>query len=306
MSRNLKAHLLLLLTTFIWGATFVQVKDALRDVSPLLFNAVRMVVAAVALLLMHWPHIRKINTSTLLAGASVGIFFGAGYEFQTAGLKLTTPSKSAFLTGVSVVLVPVFLAIFWRKAVGRWTAIGVLAAMTGLFLLTVPGGAAGWGDFKSVNTGDLLTLGCAVAFAFQIIFVGRATQAHDFQQIAFLQVAVAAIFMVPAVPLLEQTYVIWSWRVIIAIMVTALLSTAAAFTMQAWAQQFVGATNTALILALEPVFAWLTSYIILGESLKLRAALGAILIVAGLLASELLGSAGEKAAELAPSRVTNA
>ena len=297
MSRNLKAHLLLILTTFIWGATFVQIKDALRDISPLLFNAVRMVVATVALLLMHWQHIRKINTGTLLAGAWVGIFFGAGYEFQTAGLKLTTPSKSAFLTGVSVVLVPVFLAIFWRKAVGRWTAIGVLAAMTGLFLLTVPGGAAGWGDFKSVNAGDLLTLGCAVAFAFQIIFVGRATQAHAFQQIAFLQVAAAAIFMVPAVPLLEHTYVIWSWRVITAIMVTALLSTAAAFTMQAWAQQFVGPTNTALILALEPVFAWLTSYIVLGESLKLRAALGAILIVAGLLASELLGNTGEKAPE---------
>ncbi|HTC93041.1 MAG TPA: DMT family transporter [Terriglobales bacterium] len=297
MSRNLKAHLLLILTTFIWGATFVQIKDALRDISPLLFNAVRMVVATVALLLMHWQHIRKINTSTLLAGAWVGIFFGAGYEFQTAGLKLTTPSKSAFLTGVSVVLVPVFLAIFWRKAVGRWSAIGVLAAMAGLFLLTVPGGAAGWEDFKSVNTGDLLTLGCAVAFAFQIIFVGRATQAHAFQQIAFLQVAAAAIFMVPAVPLLEHTYVIWSWRVIIAIIVTALLSTAAAFTMQAWSQQFVGATNTALILALEPVFAWLTSYVILGESLKLRAAAGAILIVAGLLASELLGNTGEKAPE---------
>jgi len=296
MSRNLKAHLLLLLTTFIWGATFVQIKDALRDISPLLFNALRMVVATVALLLMHWPHIRKINTGTLLAGARVGIFFGAGYEFQTAGLKLTTASKSGFLTGVSVVLVPVFLAIFWRKAVGRWTAIGVLAAMAGLFLLTVPGGAAGWGDFKSVNTGDLLTLGCAVAFAFQVIFVGRATRAHAFQQIAFLQVAAAAIFMVPAVPLLEHTYVIWSWRVIIAIMVTALLSTAAAFTMQAWAQQFVGATNTALILALEPVFAWLTSYIILGESLKLRAALGAILIVAGLLASELLGNTGTQPA----------
>ncbi|HZR29401.1 MAG TPA: DMT family transporter [Terriglobales bacterium] len=305
MSRNLKAHLLLLLTTFIWGATFVQVKDALRDISPLLFNAVRMGVATLALLLLHWPHLRKMSAGTLLAGARIGVFFWAGYEFQTTGLKLTTPSKSAFLTGVSVVLVPVFLAIFWRKAVGRWTAMGVLAAMAGLFLLTVPGGAAGWGDFKSVNTGDLLTLGCAVAFAFQIIFVGRATREHAFQQIAFLQVATAAILMVPTVPLLEHTYVIWSWRVILAIMVAALLSTAAAFTMQAWAQQFIGATNTALILALEPVFAWLMSYMILGESLKLRAGAGAMLIVVGLLASELLGNT-EKAAEPASSQVTNA
>jgi drug/metabolite transporter (DMT)-like permease len=297
MSRNLKAHLLLILVTFIWGATFVQIKDALRDISPLLFNAVRMLVATAALLILYFPHIRRMNKSTLLAGARVGIFLWLGYEFQTTGLKLTTPAKSAFLTGVSVVLVPVFLALFWRKAVGRWTVLGVLAAMIGLFLLTVPGGAAGWGDFKSVNTGDLLTLVCAVAFAFQIIFVGRAAQAHAFQQVAFLQIATAALLMVPTVPILEHTYVIWSWRVITAIMVTALLSTTAAFTIQAWAQQFIGAANTALILVLEPVFAWLMSYALLGETLKLRAAIGALLIVAGLLASELLGNPGERADE---------
>ncbi|HTD23458.1 MAG TPA: DMT family transporter [Terriglobales bacterium] len=293
MSRNLKAHLLLILATFIWGVTFVQIKDALRDISPLLFNAVRMVVATGAMLVVHLPHLRKMTSSTFWAGARVGIFLWLGYEFQTTGLKLTTPAKSAFLTGVSVVLVPVFLAIFWRKAVGRWNVVGVLAAFVGLFLLTVPGGAAGWGDFKSVNTGDLLTLVCAVAFAFHIIVLGRATKAHAFQQIAFLQIATAAVLMLPSVPVLEHAHVVWSWRVIIAILVTALFCTTAAFTIQSWSQQFVGATNTALILALEPVFAWLASYVVLGESLKLRAALGALLIIAGLLASELLGAVGE-------------
>jgi drug/metabolite transporter (DMT)-like permease len=168
--------------------------------------------------------------------------------------------------------------------------VGVVAALIGLFLMTVPGGAAGWADFKSVNKGDLLILGCAAAFAFHIIFLGKATKAHAFQQIAFLQVATAAVLMLPSVPLLEHAHVTWTWRMIIAILVTALFCTTAAFTIQSWAQQYVSPTNTALILSLEPVFAWLASYVVMGEALTLRAALGSLLIIAGLLISELLGA----------------
>ena len=289
MSRTLKAHLLLIVATFIWGATFVQIKGALRDVSPLLFNAMRMALATAALVVLHLPHLKKMDSKAVLAGVRVGVFLWAGYDLQTTGLRLTTPSKSAFLTSISVVLVPIFLALFWRKAAGRWTTLGVVAAFIGLFLLTVPGGA-GLGDFTSVNFGDLLTLGCAVAFAFQIIFVGRATQAHPFQPIAVLQIATAAILMVPTVPLVEHAHVVWTWRLIAALLVTALLSTAVAFTVQSWAQQFMSATNAALIFALEPVFAWLTAYAVLGEALERRAAIGAGLIVVGLLVSELMGA----------------
>lgn len=289
MSRTLKAHLLLVLVTFIWGATFVQIKGALRDISPLLFNAMRMALATAVLLVLHLPYLKKMDAKTVFAGARVGVFLWAGYQFQTSGLRLTTPSKSAFLTSISVVLVPVFLALFWRKTVGRWTMLGVIAALVGLFLLTVPSGA-GLGDFRSVNFGDLLTLVCAVAFAFQIIFVGRATQSHPFQPIAVLQIATAAVLMVPSVPLLEHAHIVWTWQLIAALLVTALLSTALAFTVQSWAQQFMSATNAALIFALEPVFAWLTAYVVLGEALTLRAAIGAALIVAGLLVSEILGA----------------
>jgi drug/metabolite transporter (DMT)-like permease len=179
----------------------------------------------------------------------------------------------------------------------------VAAAFAGLFLLTVPAGNAIWGDFRSVNFGDMLTLACAVAFAFQIIFVGRATERHAYQPIAFLQIATAALLMAPSVPLLEHAHIVWSWRVTMALLVTALLSTAAAFTIQSWAQQFMAATNAALIFSLEPVFAWLTAYVILGESLHLRAAFGAVLIVAGLLVSELLGSVKKNNREAAPTEV---
>lgn len=292
VSRSLKAHILLIFVTFVWGATFVQIKFALLDITPLFFNAVRMTLALAVLVIVYWQNLKKLTPAALKAGILAGIFLWAGYEFQTPGLGLTTPAKSAFLTGASVVLVPVFLFLFWRKKVSRWTALGVAAAFIGLFLLTVPASASGGGlgNFRSINLGDLLTLGCAISFGFQIIFLGRATQAHPFEQIAVLQIATAATLMFAMVGFIEQPHVIWSQRVIGAIVITGVFGTALAFTIQAWAQQFMPPTNTALVFALEPVFALVTSYVVLGEHFGLRSALGAAFILGGLLVSEVLGS----------------
>ena len=296
MSRSLKAHLLLVVVTFVWGVTFVEIKDALGDISPLLFNAVRMALAGAALALVFRKHLR-MAAAALRTGIWMGTLLWMGYEFQTTGLVYTTPSKSAFLTGVSVVLVPVFLALLWRRHINRWTSLGVLAAFAGLYLLTVP--RAGSGSLLAgINRGDALTLGCAVAFAFQIIFMGRAMRSHAFEQIATLQASVAAVLMAASVPVLEKPHVVWSPRVVIAILVTALLGTAAAFTIQAWAQQFTPPTHTALIFVLEPVFAWASSYVLLGERLGTRASLGALLIIAGVLLSELKGSASQPSEEV--------
>ena len=296
MSRSLKAHLLLVLVTLVWGVTFVQIKDALRDISPLLFNAVRMALAGAALALIFRKNLR-MNRAALLCGIWMGTLLWMGYEFQTTGLVLTTPSKSAFLTGVSVALVPVFLALLWRRQVNRWTSLGVLVAFAGLHLLTVPNSSSG-SLLSGINRGDALTLGCAVAFAFQIIFMGRAMRVHAFEQIATLQACVAAVLMALTVPLLEKPHAVWSPRVVLAILVTGLLATAAAFTIQAWAQQFTPPTHTALIFVLEPVFAWASSYLLLGERLGRRASLGALLIIAGVLLSELKGSASQPSAEV--------
>jgi drug/metabolite transporter (DMT)-like permease len=293
VSRSLKAHLLLVLVTFVWGATFVVIKNALADISPLLFNAVRMVLAAIVLALIYWKSVRRIDRRVLRSGALVGLFLWAGYEFQTTGLRLTTPSKSAFLTGMSVLLVPVFTAVFWRKLVSFWAWLGVVLAFVGLYFLTVPAADpnAHALALSSINFGDVLTICCAVAFAFQIITLGRATQRYPFEQVAFLQTAVAALLMSATVPLVESAHAVWSTRVITAILVTGLLGTAGAFTVQAWAQQFLPATHTALIFALEPVFAWITSYIVLGERLGIRAVVGAALNLGGIVLAEVRGAA---------------
>jgi drug/metabolite transporter (DMT)-like permease len=234
--------------------------------------------------------VARADTAVLRSGAVVGLFLWLGYEFQTTGLVFTTPSKSGFLTGVSVVLVPLFMAVLWKRRVNRWTLLGALIALVGMFFLTIPAGAGAWGDWSSVNRGDLLTLACAVAFAFQIIALGQATQRHGFEAVAFLQTAVAGALMWVTIPIVERPFVTWSPRVVVALVVTAVLGTAFAFSTQAWAQQFTPPSHTALIFALEPVFAWLTSFVVLGERLGWRASAGALLILGGVVLSEWKGT----------------
>ncbi len=289
MSRSMKAHLLLVLTTLIWGSTFVLIKRALLDASPLMLNAVRMTLPAALLALYYRRQLGVMTKKALIAGTLVGIFLYLGYAFQTAGLALTTPSKSAFLTGSSTVLVPLLLVVVWRTKIHAWRVVGIALAFAGLFLMTVPAGREGLADFAKVNRGDVLSIGCAIGFAFQIILLGRASQRFPFEQIAVLQVGAAAVLMVITAPALEQPRFHASPAVIATVLVTGILGTAVAFTVQAWAQQFTPATHTALIFNMEPVFAWVTSFIVMKERLGLRAGLGAMLILSGVVVSELLG-----------------
>jgi drug/metabolite transporter (DMT)-like permease len=295
-SRSLRAHILLIAVVAIWGSTFVVVKSALTDVSPLLFNFLRMTLAFLCLALFYRRHFGRMNRRSLLAGAIVGFCLAMGYQFQTAGLRLTTPSKSAFITGMIVVLVPMLSAIPALRPRGtrtpRWNAwLGALIAFAGLVLLTTPPGSAF--DFRSIGLGDLLTLACALGFSLHVLALARLSPRVPFEQLAILQVGFCAAFMAISLPLLEHPWMRPSLfhpsaRVLVALLVTAVLATAAAFTIQSWAQKYLPATHTALILALEPVFAWLTSFLFYGERLGRRGASGALLILAGIALTELL------------------
>lgn len=295
MSRSLKAHLLLVFVTFVWGATFVSIKEALHQSTPLAFNAVRMTLAALMLVAIFHKHLRNLPRSTVVGGMLVGVFLWLGYQFQTPGLQYTTASKSAFLTGMSVVLVPLFLVIFWQRHVNRWSLFGVGVALVGLYLLSIPAGELG---FRSLNKGDMLTMLCAVAFAFQIIFVGRVTHTTPFAPVVTVEVLTCAVLMIISAPILERPHIVFSSQVVWAILITGILGTALGFGAQGWAQQFTPPTHTALIFALEPVFALGASYLLIGERLGLRASLGAGLILSGVLLSELLGAVQQPAAEL--------
>ncbi|SEC55235.1 DMT family transporter [Terriglobus roseus] len=294
--QSVLAHLLLLATVAVWGGTFGVVKGALRDASPLLFNQLRMILAFVALAILHareWP---RMGRDAIKAGVVAGFFLAAGYELQTAGLVYTTPDRSAFLTGLVVVLVPLCSVVPRLHAPGaskpRATALlGATGAFAGIVLLTTPAGMPLREFTRGVNRGDVLSLLCAVAFAGHLLSLAHLARRIPTAQLATLQIGFAAVFMSIATPAIEHTYLHWTTSLVFALVVCALLATAAAFSIQSWAQQHLQASHTALLLALEPAFALLTALLFFGERLTLRSASGAALIFCSLVASELLSGA---------------
>ncbi len=291
----LSAHLLLLAVELLWGTTFTLVKSALADASPLLFNLLRMTLAFGVLALVHRRSLRTLSRQDMRYGALAGIFLGAGYQFQTAGLARTTASKSAFITGLVVVIVPLLSALPGVRPPSMrlpgWTGLaGALIAFCGLVLLTTPAGAAG-GLLRCIGLGELLTLGCATAFAAHMLALGHAAAHTPARTLGAVQIGVAALLMLVTLPLGGRLHLHLSPRLLIALVVTSVFATAAAFTIQSWAQQHLSPTHTALIFTLEPVFAWLTSLLVLHEHLGRRELCGAALILAGILASELLPGA---------------
>jgi drug/metabolite transporter (DMT)-like permease len=284
-----KAHAGLLVSSLLWGVTFVVVKDALADASVFVFLAARFTLAALPMAWFYRADLRKLSGAECWAGVRIGIFMFGGYAFQTAGMAETTPSKAAFITGFSVVLVPVFMALLWRRRISRWAWAGAFASLAGLYYLTVP--REGIAD---LNRGDLLVLVCAVLYALQIIFIERYSAQHSLGGLSFLQVALTAVISLAAVPLLAAAQ--WETprfhltpQLVFGILVTAVFTTAIAYPLLVWAQRHTSATNVALILASEPVFAAITSYIVLHERLGTRALAGAALILAGILVAELKG-----------------
>ena len=295
VSKSTLAHVLLLATAMVWGATFVVVKSALTDASPLLFNLLRMGVAALALVVINRRELGGVTREQVLAGLMSGLFLAAGYQLQTVGLTLTTPAKSAFITGMVVVFVPALTLIPGLRPAGiarpgLFAGSGALCAFAGLILITTPAGTTFSRLFVSIGQGDLITLLCALAFAAHLLTLARTARGVPAGLLATLQISAATLFMLVSLPL-ERPHATWSFRLVSALLICGLLATAAAFTNQSFAQQHLAPTHTVLLLALEPVFAWLTSMLLLHESLGARSVLGAGLILAGIGLIEFLPAA---------------
>jgi drug/metabolite transporter (DMT)-like permease len=234
--------------------------------------------------------LRAVKREELLAGIALGVFMFGGYAFQTAGLLYTTPAKSGFVTGSSVVLVPLLLAIFWRKHLARWAYGGALCAVIGLYFLTVP-----VEGLSRLNRGDILTFAAAALYAVHIILVGDYTQRHSHGALSVLQVAACAVLAWISTGFLattgwEPAHFDASRELYIGIAICAVFATAAAFSMQLWAQQYTSPSHAAIIFTLEPVFAVITSYLVIRERLNARSIVGAIFVLGGILIAELLGA----------------
>jgi drug/metabolite transporter (DMT)-like permease len=262
----------LVAVTVIWGATFVLVKQALADVSTLLFLTLRFSIAAVALAVIFRKEFRAPNASaSLRRGVLAGIFLFAGYVLQTAGLKFTSASKAGFITGLYVPLVPLIGGLAYRKLPQISELMGVAIAVAGTILLTVQK--------------DILNI--AAAFACHIVILGRFAPTSNLGVLTVAQIATGALLGAATFWWVEPVQLHWSVNVWVALAVTSLLATALAFLIQTWAQRWSSPTRTALIFSLEPVFAWLTSYLVAGEVLSHRGMAGAALILAGILIVEL-------------------
>ena len=290
------ARLLLLVTVLIWGASFVIVKAAMDDASPLLFNLIRMTLAALALAAMNWRELRRVTKAQVWAGALAGLFLALGYQFQTFGLTRTTAAKSAFITGLIVVFVPVLTLVPRFRAKGMkapgWSAgVGAVLAFLGLLLITTPAGTLAADVFRSIGVGDLLTLVCALAFAGHLLTLASVSRGIPAGLLATLQIAGTAGVMLVTLPMEPVHFLHLTGRLVVAFGVTSLLATAAAFTIQSYAQQHLPATQTAVILTLEPVFAGITSMIFLHERLGVRAMAGAGLILVAIMMIELVPAA---------------
>ncbi len=281
MSKRTLAELLLVIATFIWGATFVVVKGALNDATPLVFVASRFTLAAALL----WVVLVRghLGAKSLGPGLVLGCFLFAGFAFQTRGLLYTTPSKSAFITGFSVVLVPVIVR-FYGTRIRPASAVGALLGLAGLYFLVVPAGLAG------VNRGDVFTLVAATSFAIHIVLVGRYAERHSFVNLVPAQILAVAVLALVALPFEPHRSLHWTGRLALALLITAVLATGFAFSVQNWAQRYTPATHTAIIFVLEPVFAAITSRVMLGEHFGGKAALGSLLILMGMVVSEVWGS----------------
>lgn len=275
------ADLALITVVFIWGVTFVVVKTALPAIGVFTFLALRFTLAFFFLAIVFHRRLFGADAATIKAAAIVGLFLFAGYAFQTAGLRYTSAANAGFITGLSVVLVPCFYSLSVRRLPALGTAAGAILAVIGLALLTLDSALA-------VNYGDLLVLGCAVAFALHILALGRYAPRYDAKVLATLQIGVTAALSTLAAAAGESFPSAFTPEVWTALAITAIPATAIAFLVQTTAQQFTTESRTAIIFALEPVFAALTGIYVLGESLTAVQFAGCALILAGTLISELL------------------
>lgn len=280
--KRTEAEFLMMLVALIWGVTFVLVKNALADIGPFLFLGIRFVLGFLMLAIFSFKNIIKVEVSTVAAGCLLGFFLFIGYVFQTVGLQYTTSSNAGFITGVSVVLVPIMFYIKKRTWPDWQTTLTVVMAATGLFLLSVPAGKF------ALGYGDLLVLVCAFGFALHIVFVSKYSWRHNAVAITGVQILFVGLLCLVIGLAAEPIPQHMGSDTILAIIVTSVFATSLAFLLQNYLQRFSTPTRFAVVLTTEPVFAALAGFVWANEILTARAYTGAALILLAMLLSILL------------------
>ena len=270
MTKEFKASLSLLFVTVVWGGSFPIMSKGIKFVGVYTFLTFRFLLAAAILLIFCFNRFNKINKATIKAGIIIGLAMFIGSVLQTEGLLYTSPSKSGFVTGLNVVMVPIIIAIRKMKLPDIYTIMGVILSVIGLSLISLNG------DF-SFNYGDFLTMLCALAFAMQIIWIDKYAQNIDPLLLTLIEFLVIGILsLVPAVAMEKiqftpNSFSIW------AILYTSIFSSILAYGVQNKMQPFVSPSNAAIIYLAEPVFGAIFS-VFVGDIITLRVLIGCVII----------------------------
>ncbi|MBU7016044.1 MAG: DMT family transporter [Theionarchaea archaeon] len=266
----------LLMVAFVWGLTFVMVKESLFFISPFKFLFYRFLLSFLFLLVISCKRLKNMDRSIFKYGILIGVSLFSGYGFQTVGLMYTTPANAGFITGLSVVLVPSLSVLFIKKGLNRYSYLGVGCAAAGLFSLSF--------QRFEMNYGDFLILLCAFSFALHIVLVGKYAPLYDPVLLTTVQIGVVALlsFLLSLNQQPVFTTIVWETLII-----TSLFATVLAFLIQNMAQRHTPPTRTAVIFAMEPVFAALCSFILVHEVFTFRKIIGCALILVGMVITEL-------------------
>ena len=275
-----RAELFLLSLTIVWGSTFVLTKFILENASPLVYVAIRFFTASLLFAAIFYRRIRTITMDGLVKGLVLGLLLFFGFVLQTIGLKFTTASKSAFITGLMVVFTPIFQLMIERKAPKSGNMIGVVFVAVGLYLLTSPKGS-------EFNIGDMLTLVCAVLFSIYTVYLGVFGKDHDPAHLTFIQFVSTAVLAAIAIPFLETAHLKITLSFLMNLAYLAVMPTVVALYVMAKYQKYTTPTRSAIIYSLEPPMAAIFAFFIIDEHIGIMGAFGGTLILFGLIVSEL-------------------
>ncbi|MGQ9799103.1 MAG: DMT family transporter [Ignavibacterium sp.] len=292
----------LLLNTLIWGGTFAIVKNALTDISPLLFLGIRFFIAAMLLYPFVHLTLKKMDKKTFIAGSVLGSFYFLGFATQTVGLNFTTATKSGFITGTFVVIIPILQTIIERRKPKWYNIVSIFFVMIGLIFLS----SSGDNLFQFINElgsdfnlGDFLTLLCAILFAFQVVYVDVFTKKYEYMPMVFIQLLITGLggflgALVLSTLGLEVINFSLKTNVVFALIYTSVFASIIATILQLKYQKVVTPTKAGIIYSFEPIMAAVLAFFILGEKISKFGMFGAVFIVFGLLLSEILENRNEQ------------
>ena len=277
--KNFLGHLALWGTAFIWGTSFVILKEALDSIGTMWVLALRFIIAAALLLLAAGKRLKTLGRDGLRGGVLLGVCLAAAYIFQPYGLKYTTPGKNAFLTATYCVLVPFMVWAFFKRRPNAANIIAAFMCVFGIGLVSLSG-------TSPFNVGDALTLVCGIFYALQIILTERFIGDCDALSLTGVEFGTAAVICLAGALIFESAPVGLSLELWGSIAYMGVMCTALCFFLQTWGMRYTPSSTAAVIMTFESVFAIIISVIFYDEPVTVRLICGFTLIIASVIISE--------------------